>query len=169
MSRKTEPAFVGPAKALAETGATLPVPLTRAVAGNLVPLRVGARREWQEWAVAHGYSEAQKDALNKVLQLLVRSVAYSRAAMKPGAQRCAADGQLVEPVNEEHRQQFALRYQKRPKDKQQASSQKLPEKQSEKKPEPRPAPPEPESAKPRKPTRPTPVVVVKRRKISVMR
>ena len=93
---------------LAAAGLPLPVPLTRAVQGDVRPVAVGSREAWAAWAVERGYDAGQVETLLTALAKLTHSGAYRGALATDLSARHDVDGQVVEPVGPFDRHSAAL-------------------------------------------------------------
>jgi hypothetical protein len=96
------------ARQLAAAGLPLPVPLQRAVEGDVRPVAIGAREAWAAWAAEHGYDAGQVETLQTALGKLTHSGAYRVALAVDLSERHDVDGRVVEPVGQFDRHSAAL-------------------------------------------------------------
>jgi ProQ/FINO family len=96
------------ARQLAAAGLPLPVPLQRAVQGDVRPVAIGSREAWAAWAAEHGYDVGQVETLLTALGKLTHSGAYRVALAVDLSARHDVDGQAVEPVSVFDRHAAAL-------------------------------------------------------------
>jgi hypothetical protein len=71
--------------------------------GRAVPIAIGSREGWSDWATANGFDDTAVATLADVLAALVKSNGYHRAVARPGSVRYDVEGVAVEPVSDEHR------------------------------------------------------------------
>jgi ProQ/FINO family len=96
------------ARQLVAAGLPLPVPLQRAVAGDVRPVAVGSREAWAAWAAERGYDAGQVETLLTALAKLTHSGAYRMGLASDLSERHDVDGQAVEAVGPFDRHSAAL-------------------------------------------------------------
>ena len=95
--------------ALTDAGLELPVPVARCIAGQPTPLALDTRERLADWCKSHGYDDAQRRRLQRIVGIVVTRPAYFRMVADGQARRMDVDGVEAGPISDRERQHAAAR------------------------------------------------------------